>query len=73
VEYVIGIWLSDVEENTNQAMCLLCKKKFSLSNMGMQAVTSHALGEKHKKVAKARKGSVLEFLLKPINVAENLT
>ena len=45
-------WLVSVSNNT-QARCKLCKKSFNLSNMGRQALTSHASGQKHSKVVKS--------------------
>lgn len=42
-------WLEPDEKNPNVAKCLVCKKTFSLSNMGRQAVVSHEKGPKHQK------------------------
>ena len=39
-------WLSPVADNT-QARCKQCNKTFNLSNMGRQALVSHAAGKKH--------------------------
>ena len=54
-------WLSNEEfkswlvltENKLQVRCKRCKKTFGLSNMGVQALNSHALGKKHKEVVAA--------------------
>jgi hypothetical protein len=40
-------WLRPVEKNDNAAMCVVCNKTFSLSNMGRPAIESHANGPKH--------------------------
>ena len=45
-------WLVSVSNNT-QARCKLCRTTFNLSNMGRQALTSHASGQKHSKVVKS--------------------
>lgn len=41
-------WLKAVKEDNNTAFCELCRNKFSLSNMGKQAIKSHMSGTKHK-------------------------
>ena len=51
-------WLSNEEfkswlvptENKSQAKCKKCKKTFELSNIGVQALKSHADRKKHKVV-----------------------
>ena len=51
-------WLSNEEfkswlvltENKQQARCKRCKKTFELSNMGVQALKSHADGKNHKEL-----------------------
>jgi len=40
-------WLAQSKKQ-NEARCKVCKKDFDLSNMGRQAVVSHAAGKKHK-------------------------
>lgn len=42
-------WLREVENDPRSAMCVVCKKKFSLSNMGKRAVTSHMSHDKFLK------------------------
>ena len=41
-------WLADINDNT-AARCKVCHKTFKLSNMGRQALISHASGKSHKK------------------------
>lgn len=42
------MWLEKVRENPYSAYCKLCKRKFSLSNMGVCALASHMVSAKHK-------------------------
>ena len=52
--YLSKNWLEDPDfknrlvscTNNTQARCKLCQKTFSLSNMGRQALVSHASGKK---------------------------
>ena len=44
-------WLCSARQN-DKAKCKLCKKEFELSNMGRQALISHASGMKHKDIDK---------------------
>ena len=52
------LWLEDDEfkswlcssKESDKARCKLCKKDFELSNMGRQALISHASGKKHKEI-----------------------
>lgn len=41
-------WLREVQNDKRMAYCILCKQKFSLSNMGLPAVNSHQKGKKHQ-------------------------
>lgn len=50
-------WLTQVPLDNKVARCKLCMKTFNLSNMGRRAVSSHMLGEKHKKNALASEKS----------------
>lgn len=43
-------WLQAVPDDKYSFYCKLCKEKRSLSNMGKQAVISHASGKKHLKI-----------------------
>ncbi|KAH7978441.1 hypothetical protein HPB49_005518 [Dermacentor silvarum] len=62
-------WVRPVECNANAAYCTLCRKQFSLSNMGRRAVTSHAESKKHRLAATgARTPSVASFLTPPAAV-----
>ena len=40
-------WLQRDSNNKNMAKCKVCDKSFRLSNMGEQALKSHAKGAKH--------------------------
>jgi hypothetical protein len=44
----IAVWISPIERDPTAAYCKVCVKTFKLSNMGRQAVMSHANGPKHK-------------------------
>ena len=54
-------WLADTNDNT-AARFKVCHKTFKLSNMGRQALTSHASGKSHKKHVDRK-----QFFLKPKN------
>ena len=41
-------WLADTDDNS-ATRCKICHKTFKLSNMGRQALISHASGKSHKK------------------------
>lgn len=51
-------FITPVEKDPHAAYCSLCKKSFSLSNMGRKAVESHINGLKHTQGLSATKGSV---------------
>lgn len=40
-------WIRAVPNDTSKAHCAACQKTFSLSNMGIAAVSSHAVSKKH--------------------------
>ena len=42
-------WVAKVPNDSLSARCKFCKKSFTLSNMGRQALVSHASGKKHLK------------------------
>ena len=52
------LWLEDDEfkswlcrsKESDKARCKLCKKDFEISNVGRQALISHASGKKHKEI-----------------------
>ena len=59
-------WLDPVENDNQKAYCRVCKKKIVLSNMGIQALKSHASGTKHKNFCKAIVNTVnMDYFLKP--------
>jgi hypothetical protein len=43
------VWLKEVKGSPHDAFCSACKTAFSLSNMGKQAVKSHASNARHLK------------------------
>lgn len=53
------LWISQVDGDSSSASCKLCSKTFSLSNMGEQALLSHAKGKTHRKA----EGSLQHLLL----------
>ena len=59
-------WLVFVPENT-KGKCKLCKKTFSLSDMGRQALTGHASGQKHIKIVNA-----ISVFAKPVKKSKGL-
>lgn len=50
-----AVWLKEVKGSAHDAFCAVCKTTFSLSNMGKQAVKSHASSAKHLKQVNAPK------------------
>ena len=62
-------WLGEVTNSPGQAYCKVCKVAFSLSNMGRQALVSHASSSKHKKYVESVGGatqlSLATFVCKP--------
>ena len=61
-------WLVPGTNNT-QARCIRCRKTFELSNMGVQAVKSHAGGKGHKD----KTAAVSMFLKKAIPTPASIT
>ena len=60
-------WLVSCTHNT-QARCKLCQKAFNISNMGRQALVSHASGKKHK-----LHDSKVQMFFKPATVKQTST
>lgn len=48
-------WLASCGRLTDRARCLLCKKSFDVSNMGLSAVTSHMKSSKHISLATGKR------------------
>ena len=46
-----SLWVQEVKDDKTKATCTVCRKTFSLSNMGSTALKSHEKSEKHKKNA----------------------
>ena len=55
------LWVRPVKDSSQKAMCSLCKKTFSLSNMGRQALISHMDSDKHKKYEKSNLTNIDSF------------
>ena len=49
-------WLLPEDSEPTKARCKICRKTFSLSNMGEKAVRSHAEGKKHASSLKVSQG-----------------
>ena len=47
-------WLAESHTDIYSGRCVVCKKTFKLSNMGPQAIISHASYPKHQENVKAR-------------------
>ena len=60
-------WLVKASD-TSQARCKPCHKTFALSNMGVQALKSHAAGKKHKDISQ----KVSCFFKKPTHSSTNI-
>lgn len=60
-------WLEPDEKDPCIAKCSACKKTFSLSNMGRQAIISHEKGPKHKKNIKLKNSGMQHFLANFMN------
>lgn len=48
-------WVEDVKGSSSEANCKFCQVSINLSNMGRQALSSHAAGAKHRKYIQLRK------------------
>lgn len=51
------LWIQEVEVDKTSAKCLWCKRIFSLSNMGEQAVYSHGRSATHSRAQENHKTS----------------
>ena len=60
-------WLQEEEKNLFYAKCSICKKSFSLSNMGESAVKSHLNSAKHKSGVSAR--PITKYLPRTENIS----
>lgn len=66
-------WIKKDDNNPNAAYCKFCMKSFSLSNMGRQALLSHASGNKHKSKEINQMNSMkLDVSVSRKNLTENL-
>lgn len=61
-------WLAPVKGFRNEAYCTKCCRKFSLSNMGMQAVKSHEQGKVHQKILKNENSQISVASMFKVNV-----
>ena len=68
-------WLLPEPSNNTKAKCRLCMRSFSLSNMGEQALKSHAQGKKYQNAVKTsgKNTSVWGFLKKDDQKASTST
>ncbi|KAG0419894.1 hypothetical protein HPB47_003807, partial [Ixodes persulcatus] len=46
-------WIRPVLNDSDSARCTICCKKFTLSNMGKMAITTHVEGKKHQAATKS--------------------
>lgn len=61
-------WIAEVQNDRFSAYCKLCRRSFSLSNMGAQAVRSHHRGPSHlKKISNTDKCLKVNELFLPKN------
>ena len=49
-------WLLPEDSDPTKARCKICRKTFSISNMGEKAVRSHTKGKKHASSLKVSQG-----------------
>ena len=56
---ILSDWCSEAKSDTLSAYCKVCSKTFSIANMGLAQILSHAQSEKHKKNMKTQKGQTL--------------
>lgn len=64
-------WIKPVQNDPHSALCTLCCKTFSLSNMGNTAVCSHASSKKHLAAVKCRSGASQTGMLSFFTPATN--
>ena len=57
-------WLEAVSDDNQKARCTVCKKNFSLGNMGKNAVISHCKSQKHIDDAKLKQSEKVGFYFK---------
>ena len=46
-------WVEAVPKNRSRVKCSFCKTEIEISNVGVAALDSHAVGKKHKQIASA--------------------
>lgn len=65
-------WIQPVKGDPYSAQCTVCRKSFSLSNMGKTAVSSHASSKKHlgamKLLPNSTQACLPSFFTRPANV-----
>ena len=66
-------WLLPEDSDPTKARCKICRKTFSISNMGEKVVRSHAEGKKHASSLKVSQGigCVSDFFLEKKNRSTN--
>ena len=61
----------ELADNSRKTMCSMCRKSFHFSNVGIQAVRSHAKTKKHLAQVKsvAKQLQISSFLTKVLRIA----
>ena len=54
-ETIISDWYEQVKNDVYEACCRVCCKVFSIANMGLASIMSHAEGKKHLENMKLHK------------------
>ena len=62
-------WCTDVKLDSNAAHCKVCYKTFSIANMGLRQILSHAEAEKHKSNMNNLKGQSVFRAVRPVPVS----
>ncbi|XP_040359009.2 uncharacterized protein LOC120844468 [Ixodes scapularis] len=70
-------WIQPVKGDPHSTQCTVCRKSFSLSNMGKTAVSSHASSKKHlgamKLLPNSTQACLPSFFTRPANVSAATT
>lgn len=61
---IIRDWCEQCTDDPSCAFCKVCKKKFSIANMGFAQIQSHSSGSKHKDLMKSRNNQCTFVLIK---------
>lgn len=63
-------WLKPVADNIREAYCFFCKKKISISSMGINALRSHMEGASHKAAAGRREQLSVASFCRPTSAPQ---